>query len=112
MPPFIDARTLHIDLQGFYGNRVKKFMHVKCDCGKKYIAFMEVSRNTYTIIDLAEDNLEEEVIPFADNNIAQKQLLDKLSRKDLVILAVKNGFDGNAVNTKSLVLKDFLMGKE
>ena len=87
IPPFIDARTLHIDLQGFYGNRVKKFMHVKCDCGKKYIAFMEVSRNTYTIIDLAEDNLEEEVIPFADNNIAQKTIVRQAFTKRLSYLS-------------------------
>ena len=103
-PPFINPKTLGVDLQGFYGNRVKKFMSAVCECGKTYIALLALANNGYKIIDLAEE-VEKRVEKKEEN---APDPLDLLSRKDLVDLARKYGFEGNASSTKSKDLKEFI----
>lgn len=88
-PPFINPIG---NLDGFYGNRVKKFMKAVCNCGEEYIAYLENISNGYKVIDLA--HVEE---PESQG----EPDLSKLDRKELISLAKELGVEGKIATMKT-----------
>lgn len=91
-PPFLKPIS---NLDGFYGNRVKKFMKAVCDCGEEFIAYLTPASNGYKIIDLAYANKPES---------QDEPDISKLDRKELIALAKDLGIEGKLATMKTVDL--------
>ena len=108
--PFLNPMELGINMQNFYGGKVKKFVKAVCSCGAEYIAFLMPKNNGYEIIDIAE-KIEDNKTKESDTNKSETIDLDKLDRKTLMAKAKELGIGGKLATIKTEDIKKLIKDK-
>jgi hypothetical protein len=123
-PPFLKVSAP----RGFYGNRPIRFMPAQCDCGEKYVAYIQPVGNGFKVVDLAKEDskiiaekkiekVEEKVEPEVKEIVVSDEelklrfeiFLDEISRGELLHIASTQNFDFNIAHAKSDLLKEKLL---
>lgn len=103
-PPFLKVQIP----KGYYGGRVKKTMKAVCDCGEEYIALLTPGGNSYTVVDLIKDGIQNapsKDIPKIPSIIEPEDTteidFENMKRAELMKLAASVGVQGRYSTLKT-----------